>query len=637
MTRHLAWLWLGYGLLAVLSGADMCSAEDARFQSHPAMRALPQPSRRPMAAGPAWFVDAAKGDDGQAGTNDKPWKTVSHALTRLSPGDTLYLRGGVYYETVSVTASGTAEKPLTLRGFPGELAVLDAGFREFAENPAEAWQAAPGGADGEFRSTRTYEYGGGFGNFADSMVPFHRYMNLADLRSANELYLQSLNNREFDPVGMYCGPGTYRDPETMRIHVRLSHTKLAGLGDSAYRGQSDPRKLPLVIAGHDYALRIAGARHVRIADLVLRGAQRSALLVEQCEQIELDGLTLYGSGSALRISQTRGLQLVGSALRGHAAPWHSRFHHKNRAGSGYLLAADGSDFEIAHCELTDHHDAVLLKDADHVRFHHNLVDNFNDDGLEPGPKKPSQHIQIYQNTISRCLNPFTAHGEKTDPVVSEPGSGIYVYRNLIDLRRGTYKSPPVEPDPTGAYLDQPTTLLDHDHGSPTHPDYYVYHNTFLLPGDAMRDYYLWTWAGHLRDTTRRVFNNIFVQENGVPGLNLSAVTADADFIADANLFWDRREGAAVAGEFFAAFRKSPLIEAGKRQYAPGWGASDQFADPRFVAWDEGEKPLDARLNKDSPAVDAGVPLPADWPDPLRSKDAGKPDLGAFPLGVEAAP
>jgi hypothetical protein len=45
-------------------------------------------------------------------------------------------------------------------------------------------------------------------------------------------------------------------------------------------------------------------------------------------------------------------------------------------------------------------------------------------------------------------------------------------------------------------------------------------------------------------------------------------------------------------------------------------------------------PLDLRLAKDSPAVDAGVSIPAEWPDPLRSSDEGKPDLGALPLGSE---
>ena len=65
------------------------------------------------------------------------------------------------------------------------------------------------------------------------------------------------------------------------------------------------------------------------------------------------------------------------------------------------------------------------------------------------------------------------------------------------------------------------------------------------------------------------------------------------------------------------------------------GASDLFADPQFVSLNETGKPLDVRLREDSPAVDRGVQVPVGWPDPLRKRDQGKPDIGAIPLGVEA--
>jgi hypothetical protein len=52
-----------------------------------------------------------------------------------------------------------------------------------------------------------------------------------------------------------------------------------------------------------------------------------------------------------------------------------------------------------------------------------------------------------------------------------------------------------------------------------------------------------------------------------------------------------------------------------------------FADPRFVRF-----PDDLRLDGKSPAIDAGVAIPSDWPDTLRGKDKGKPDIGAIPAG-----
>lgn len=270
-----------------------------------------------------------------------------------------------------------------------------------------------------------------------------------------------------------------------------------------------------------------------------------------------------------------------------------------------------------------------------MRFHHNYVDNFNDDGLEPGPKRPHGHIFIYQNLISRCLSPFTAHGKKPVPVTSDPGSGVYIFRNIVDLRRGTYKSPPEKADPSGAYLDEPTDLIAHDHGSPVHPNYYVYQNTFLMRSGPFRGYYAFTWGAHTQETTRRVFNNLFVQMEGQTKLNFTALHAADDFQSDGNLFWSVQEGSkeAASGDLFAVFRQSALFEASKKQYPGGWAAHDRFIDPKFVSLTMDQSaPVKLELQSDSPAAASGVVIPAQWEDPLRPSNGAAPDIGALPVG-----
>lgn len=620
--------------VTMLSCCTVQTLAAKRYRSHPPMRPLPVASSSAMDEGYARYVDPDGGDDTNDGSKREAWRTISHAVKQLNPGDTLYLRRGTYYESVKIAIKGTKAKPITIRAFPNELPIIDAGYAEFYKSPAKAWEPVKDGAKGEYRSTRVYKRGGNFGNFGDSMIPFQRYLYLNDLRSTNELMHSGLSNRRDDPKGMYAGPGVLRNKKTGRIHIRLAHTQLAGLKDRHYRGETNPRKLKLIIAGADYGLRIEKAEHVRIQGIVVRGAARSAVSVVDSKNIHLHGVTLYGSGSALRTQRVDGFKLTRSALRGHAAPWHSRGHHKDRAPSGYLVIAGGKNLEFAHCDLTDHHDGILLKDAYDVSLHHCRLDNFNDDGIEPGPKKTHGVMLIYQNVITRCLSPFTAHGKFTE-VKAEPGSGVYLFRNIVDLRGGTYKGAPRKPDPTGAFLNHPTTILAHDHGSPTWPVAYIYHNTFLMSAKPWRGYYGLTWGSHLRGTSRRVFNNILVQVEGVPGANFSSIKPDTDFQADGNLHWGMKAGGKPAAETFGKFRRSKLFTISKTNYKPGWTTNDVIADPKFTKYDaDPTKPSDFRLSKKSPAINAGVPIPKSWPDPLRAKDPGKPDIGALPRGVK---
>src|SRR6185312_5349067 len=149
--------------------------------------------------------------------------------------------------------------PITIRSYPGEMAVIDGGLREFAESPATSWEPFAGGAEGEYVSTRAWPEADSrraplqflpgswepmwgiedqrplaLGHFADSMTPLHGYRTRTDLRATNELWLE---NKKDQSQGIYAGPGIWFDRETSRIHIRLAHHQLAGLGKAAYRGE----------------------------------------------------------------------------------------------------------------------------------------------------------------------------------------------------------------------------------------------------------------------------------------------------------------------------------------------------------------------------------------------------------------
>ena len=73
------------------------------------------------------FYVARTGDDSNPGTLAAPWRTIQHAADTARAGSTVYVRGGVYEELVSIEASGNASDGfITFRTFPGETAILDA-------------------------------------------------------------------------------------------------------------------------------------------------------------------------------------------------------------------------------------------------------------------------------------------------------------------------------------------------------------------------------------------------------------------------------------------------------------------------------------------------------------------------------
>ncbi|HLQ46264.1 MAG TPA: hypothetical protein VK137_16090, partial [Planctomycetaceae bacterium] len=477
------------------------------------------------------------------------------------------------------------------------------------------------------------------GHFGDSMVPLHGYRNAVDLRATSELWI---GKGERDN-GFYCGPGMWFNRDTARIHIRLAHNQLAGLGDRAYRGETNPRKLPLTIAvgfGDD-VLRVNGIQHVRIQGLVFRGATGSPMIhVYGSQHVDFDHLTVFGGFPGLLVNASQHIRLTHSAFRGLAAPWTGRAHMKYRGTATYQIVLQNNqplneDIEFSWCEFTDDHDFAFLRFAKNLQFHHNFVDNFNDDGLECGPKLRGHTLFIHQNRIGACLGVFQQHEMDKDesPLDHDPKSGVFVFRNVIDTRAGVYYSTPSQPDPSGAFLHSEGHLAG-DHGGPIWPVLRIYHNTLLRAAPVFRDNYLFGLAAAgLRHTERDVFNNLFVQMDKVPGVNFVAVKEAGPLREGGNLLWGVLDGPSQKGDPFAKFRASALFNDSRQFHEPGWTTQDRIADPRFVRLtSDDSQAMDLRLQANSPAVNSGVSLPAEWPDPLREADADQPDIGALPLG-----
>ena len=646
--RLAACVWV---LIATAAPTLISAAET--WKSHRALRVAPAASNRALPAGALLVVDASKGDDGNTGTQAAPLRRVQVAINKAAPGTTIVLRGGVYFERLVIAARGSVEKPLTLRSWPDETAIIDGSWPEFSQSPDKAWQPIGDGASGEFRSTKAYpNVREAIGAFGDSMIGLNSYFHRSDLQATNELidYADWEQSKTTDTKPLWCGPGLWYDAVSGHIYCRLSHTNVPGLVN--YSGENDPRKLPLILAPfRSVPLWIDGAAHLRVQDLVIRGAGYDAVKLDKSEHIEFDNVTVWCGSYGVRACATGPLKLHRCGLYGSCPPWLFRTDTSKRAYPGRpnrditrlnthatLVGDNGREFEvfahpcndnweISYCDFTDSHDGPYLGGVN-LKFHHNLIDGTQDDGIYLSPMYPRHlfmgggaEIHVFQNIFRGCLTAIAFGGSE------ETRDRVFIYRNLFDLRPAVL---------TGRLSVRDRELrtshgkLMGDHGSPPWSAMTIYHNTVLAKEKA-RDASMAALGAVRSGLPRKTFNNLFVHFEKLPGF--VPPTLDQPVEADGNLYWAPGTDEKSAVVLFQRYRASKDYAAQKEKSPNGVSDRSLVADPRFSITDWNSDAFDFRLSRESPAVNSGVVLPAEWPDPLRELDKDSPDRGALPLGV----
>ncbi len=653
--RVASWASCRFALVAVVAfcGTTLRAAE-------PEVRLSP-PSQRPLGHGPIRFVDAARGDDAGDGTLGRPWRSVGHGLAQLAAGETLCLRGGTYYERVRISLVGTDAAPIVVRGYPGETAVLDAGYPEFFASSATAWEPVVGSL-GEFRSVRRYgnlRYV--LGSFGDSMIGLHTYYHAQDLRAAQEgWHPADANDPQSDVAPVYCGPGLWYDAAAGRIHVRLHPTHLRDVPN--YDGPTDPRRVPLVVAPADAVpLTLDGAAHVRLEDLTIRGGGHDTVVLRQTRDVTFDGCTIHAASNGIRAVGAVGLRITRCGAHGNLPPWTFRAENslRNREGRGrrditrlnthaLLVPAAGREFdvyafpqnddwEISYSDFTDAHDGLYFGGVT-TKFHHNRVARMQDDGLYLSPmyvryyEQPAE-LRIYENVLSECLTAVAFGGSET---INR--DRVFLYRNLWALDTLVPTARPAQIDERPTFT--PSKPMG-DHGSPPWSALCIYHNTVRLVGPG-RSAEQFLTAAATPERPRHFLNNVVEVVEPSPKLAAEIVAAfrptgrplrfpplEVPAVdrgsSDGNLYWVAGVDAAEGEAMLRKYRTSPPFAASREVHAEGFTARSRVANPRLDA--------DGVPAPGSPVVDAGASIPAAWPDSRRDADRAAPDIGAIPAGA----
>jgi hypothetical protein len=607
--------------------------------------------------------------------------------SKLEPGDILTLFGGTYLEAVKVAhLAGTEGNEITIRSFPGERAVIDSGIAAFRVVGGDAWIPAvmvdPAAHPDEWASCQTFSQEVKPTRGAFLKQPYRRlvtYSTNQDFRSYNQtsdkiFYIEPFDpnrgpykvtndkfvplrdppddpdGREFTFPWVYMGPGLrlFHDEKTHknRIHVRLSHTNLNIPGLEDYQGPTDPNEVALAINNvNDTTMTIVDSRSLIFSNLTIRFGGRVTILVNNCQSLTFDGVDVFASTGGIRFGALTGAMFQNCRFDGGLPPWFYRTdkkaeyyclltpngeHFHNERGKetvDVLMFGEGSnkqDFEIHHCEFVNGHDLYLV--AKDTCFHHNWIDNLNDEGMVLDTL-PSASGQIHSNVITRCLSAISMAGIFT-------AGQWHIYRNLIDLRVPTAGNRPSKDGNTPVFRFG-NVFKSNEQSNPDGP-YDIFHNTFLVAeqkGDAAYLHYSSALSPH----RRRSFNNIFVAVNPNTKSDIPITFVPPPSFpgpTDGNLY--HRYGAHTVKAFISVkytFNNIPvprtkytnldelrsnevtnLFDDSKTQYAPGYEAHSLLTDPVFqkIDADGSFHPLDdLRLSEQSPARNAAVELPPD--------------------------
>lgn len=85
-----------------------------------------------------YYIDGNSGNDSNNGNSDKPWKTLSKALSTVQPGDEVRIRTAVYHETLPITTRNT-----TWRADNGHKPVIDGKYHDGLFNNGKLPQPGP--------------------------------------------------------------------------------------------------------------------------------------------------------------------------------------------------------------------------------------------------------------------------------------------------------------------------------------------------------------------------------------------------------------------------------------------------------------------------------------------------------------
>jgi hypothetical protein len=381
-----------------------------------------------------WLAAGAKADIWHVAPETLPgidpshqFRTLGEAAARLEPGDTVFVHGGVYRESITVDKSGRPEQPITLRAAEGEYVILTG-----ADHITD-WTPEPG----ESRTYSTpwpHKFVAWNKSYTHPDDDYHRLVGRCEQVFINGYPLRQVLERERLSRGTF-----FVDMDAQRLHVYPADNQEITRG-----------KAMVEASVHDQILRVKGD-HVVIKGLRFRHAANRAqqgaaqfsgthITVEDCvfEYTNAEGAEFKGENITVRnctfqhngqlgfgASRAHNLLMTGCTVRnnntkGFDRGWEAGGNKicltrravlenntfiENR-GNGIWFDIGNEDCEVRNCYIANNENAGIFYEISYGLHAHDNVIVGNGFAFTPGAWGAAAGISISSSpscTIERNL------------------------------------------------------------------------------------------------------------------------------------------------------------------------------------------------------------------------------------------
>jgi len=451
----------------------------------------------------ATYYISPTGSDSNQGTIESPWSSLGYAQTRLEPGDILYLRGGIYYESgISLGISGSFTQPIIIQSYTGERAIIDGGVPHFNSAPNSEWELVDQNIH-LYRSVRTFG-----GSYAQAWITEYdcqiiEYGSTSHMESQNYV-VSGLNS-------VYSGPGLQlRSDGHIYIRLELGPYDLYELDGSPinFPANPNPNNHRIALYMSSNLIDLSGASNLVFRNLDFANASRIIEMNSSTHNIEIDGCYFKQGAYGIVTYGASNINIHNSEFNGGIPRylyWTDLKDSSDPSEAGpefqtFSVIGEMHNFNIHENMFRNLMDAMIISHgSSDVVVNNNIFKEMHDDTINLN--SDVSNIEISHNMMWHVLAGISILGDSGNP------GYVYIHHNVIDNSKYQRGGRPVSPK--SVWPQWTTGGLFSAHGGVAPSWWVVYNNTFVTRNDG----YINHSAGPqtcIGNSNKYVYNNIFV-------------------------------------------------------------------------------------------------------------------------------